>query len=299
MSNLFLGLLLTAVTAFWGWSFVLIRQVVGDPLHACPVLPFLTLRFFVAAALLAPFALRKMGPRLARIGAILGMVLAGGYVFQTEGLRYTTPTNSALITGLFVVFVPAWDWILYRRRQRAELWAATAMSLAGVLLLVGHTPTSMRGGDLLTLGCAACYGLHVSLLSHIAKQEAALPLTWIQMLTVGACCGAAWPAVDPVVWPAAHFWPAILVMGVVGSALAFYIQTLVQGRLSSVGTALILCSEPLFGALAGYLFAHDRLRPAQLAGALLIVIAIFFDEVCTTLQIKSAKAQNARAPAEP
>jgi len=287
VSNPFLCLLLIGVTAFWGWSFVLIRQVVGDPLDSCPVLTFLGLRFLVAAALLLPFALRHTGRRLWRVGAGLGLVLAAGYVCQTEGLRYTTPTNSALITGLFVVFVPAWDRVLFRIRPRASLLIAVAMSLAGVCLLVGYTPTCMHVGDLLTLACAACFGLHVSLLSHAAKAESPLPLTFVQMLTVGMACSATWPAFEPVAWPAARFWPAIFVMGVVGSALAFYIQTLVQGRLSSVSTALILCTEPLFGALAGYLLAGDRLRPIQLAGALLIVIAIFFDQASTAIQTRS------------
>ena len=282
MSTFLLSLLLVAVTAFWGWSFVLIRQVVGTADHPCPVLTFLALRFLVAAALLAPFALRRTGRRLWRVGAGLGLVLAAGYFFQTEGLRYTTPTNSALITGLFVVFVPAWDRLLFRRRPRRALLVAVGMSLTGVCLLVGHAPSSMRVGDLLTLACAVCYGLHISLLSRFARDEAALPLTLVQMLIVGVACGAAWPVFEPAVWPAARFWPAILVMGVVGSALAFYIQTLVQGRLSAVSTALILCCEPLFGALAGFLFAGDRLRPVQIGGGLLIVAAIFLDAGAST-----------------
>jgi len=299
MSTLILGLMLLAVTAFWGWSFVLIRWVVGDPSHGCPVMPFLALRFLIAAALLLPFAVRDTSRRLWCIGSGLGLVLAIGYFLQTEGLRYTTPTNSALITGLFVVFVPAWDWVLFRIRLRPRLLLAVAMSLAGVFLLVGYTPACVRFGDLLTLGCAACYGLHVSLLSHAAKAEPPLPLTLIQMLTVGLLCSAAWPAMAPVAWPAARFWPAILVMAVVGSALAFYVQTLVQGRLSAISTALILCAEPLFGALSGYLFAGDRLRALQGVGALLIVCAIFFDEICATMQTRKARTPEACAPTEP
>ncbi len=278
MASPLLTLMLVAVTAFWGWSFVLIRQVVGGP-AGCPVLTFLTLRFLIAALLLAPFAWRRIPRRLWPTGGLLGLVLAGGYIFQTEGLRFTTPTNSALITGLFVIFVPVWDGLLFRRHLRQDQLLAAVLCLAGVCLLVGHAPDEMRLGDLLTLACAACYGLHISLLSHLARNEAPLPLTLVQMLTVAAVCGAAWPVFEPLAWPAASVWPAILLMALFGSALAFYIQTLVQGRLPALRTALILCMEPLFGALAGFLLAGDRLSPIQIGGAGLIVGTILFDEI--------------------
>ena len=39
--------------------------------------------------------------------------------------------------------------------------------------------------------------------------------------------------------PSGQVWLSLLLMGVVASALAFYIQTLVQQRLSAAGTAII------------------------------------------------------------
>src|ERR671915_2299721 len=94
-------LLLVLVTAVWGWTFV----VVQDAISAYGVLGFLALRFALASVALAPL-LREMTRRTLLVGAGIGLVLAMGYLFQTLGLLYTTPTNSGLITGLFVVFAP-------------------------------------------------------------------------------------------------------------------------------------------------------------------------------------------------
>src|SRR3712207_744152 len=94
-------LLLVGVTAVWGWTFV----VVQDAISSYGVLGFLALRFALASVALAPL-LPKMTRRTLLVGLGIGLVLGIGYLFQTLGLLHTTPTNSGLITGLFVVFAP-------------------------------------------------------------------------------------------------------------------------------------------------------------------------------------------------
>ena len=81
-------LLLVGVTAVWGWTFV----VVQDAISAYGVLGFLALRFALASVALAPLLL-GMTRRTLLVGSGIGLVLAIGYLFQTFGLRYTTPTN--------------------------------------------------------------------------------------------------------------------------------------------------------------------------------------------------------------
>ena len=102
-------LLLVAVTAVWGWTFV----VVQDAIALYGVLPFLAVRFALAGAVLAPVYARRLTRRSLLVGGGIGVVLAAGYLFQTTGLLFTTPTNSGLITGLFVVFAPLADRLLF------------------------------------------------------------------------------------------------------------------------------------------------------------------------------------------
>jgi drug/metabolite transporter (DMT)-like permease len=112
--RLLYSLLLVGITAVWGWTFV----VVQDAIALYGVLPFLAARFAIAAAALAPFSAPKVTKKMLAVGAGIGLVLALGYLFQTLGLLYTTPTNSGLITGLFVVFAPLSDRLLFGRASR-------------------------------------------------------------------------------------------------------------------------------------------------------------------------------------
>jgi drug/metabolite transporter (DMT)-like permease len=66
--------------------------------------------------------------------------------------------------------------------------------------------------------------------------------------------------------------------------VAFYIQTTVQQRIPAARAAIILTTEPVFAALFGYWLAGDRLSPVQLAGAALILSALFVGEVLPVLR---------------
>ena len=269
MKRILLAGLLVAVTAVWGWTFV----VVKDATAAYGLVGFLALRFAIAAAALAPLCLRRVTRRTLLVGGGIGAAMAAGYLLQTWGLQRTTATNCGLITGLFVVFTPMSAWALFRVRMDWTLLLSVAVSLAGMVLLTGQAPGEFRRGDFLTLGCAAAYGVHIALLSRYAREHDARVLALAQMLAAAVLFAAVWPLVEPIARPSAEVWGALLVTGVVASALAFYVQTLVQQRLSAVSTAIILTMEPVFAALFGYWLAGDRLTAVQLAGAAAILAA--------------------------
>ena len=268
--RIFYTLLLVGITAVWGWTFV----VVQDAIAVYGVLPFLAVRFAIAAAALAPFSATKTTKGVLFAGAGIGFVLALGYLFQTLGLLYTTPTNSGMITGLFVVFAPVADRLLFGAKPARLVLVAVASSLLGMVLLAGGAPDGANGGDLLTLLCAAALGLHISLLSRYAPGHDALALAFVQLLTMALVFGLSWPLFEPVAWPPRGVWVALLVTGLVASAGAFWAQTFVQQKIPAARTAVILTMEPVFAALFGYWLAGDRVVASKLVGAILIDAAL-------------------------
>jgi drug/metabolite transporter (DMT)-like permease len=277
--RLFYTLLLVGVTVVWGWTFV----VVQDAISAYGVLGFLALRFALASVALAPL-LPKITRRTLLVGAGMGLVLAMGYLFQTLGLLYTTPTNSGLITGLFVVFAPLTARIFFKVHISPLVVAAILLSLTGMVLLAGQSPSGVRVGDALTVVCAGALGLHIALLSRYAREHNAGSLALAQMLSMAVLFSLMWPLFEPVAMPPREVLLAIVLTGTVASAGAFYIQTTVQQRIPAARAAIILTMEPVFAALFGYWLAGDRLSPVQLAGAVLILSALVVGEVLPVLR---------------
>ena len=273
--------LLVGVTAVWGWTFV----VVQDAINAYSVLGFLALRFILAGAVLTPFLAPRMTRRTLFVGLGIGLTLAVGYLFQTWGLLYTTPTNSGLITGLFVVFAPLTAWVLFKVRIPPLVIGAIVLSLSGMVLLAGQSASLGRLGDALTVVCAAGLGAHIALLSRYAPEHDAGALALAQMLSMAGLFSVMWVvAPGPITAPPVEVWFAIALTGLVASAGAFYVQTTVQQRIPAARAAIILTMEPVFAALFGFWLAGDRLSPIQLAGAAFILSALVVGEVIPVLR---------------
>lgn len=273
-------MLLVGVTAVWGWTFVVVQDAIG----AYSVLGFLSLRFLLASAALAPVLAFRMTRRTLLVGLGIGLTLAAGYLFQTLGLLYTTPTNSGIITGLFVVFAPLTAWLLFKVRIPRLAVVAILLSLPGMVLLAGQSASLGRIGDALTVVCAMGLGAHIALLSRYAREHDAGALALAQMISMGVLFSVIWPFFEPVAPPPREVWFAVALTGLVASAAAFYVQTTVQQKIPAARAAIILTMEPVFAALFGYWLAGDRLTAVQLSGAALILSALFVGEVLPVLR---------------
>src|SRR2546425_1370096 len=99
-------------TLIWGSTFVMVKRALDD---ASAIL-YVAIRFLVATLVLAWVFRRRWSFRSgsARGGVLAGVCLFAGYAFQTVGLKSTTPSKAAFLTGLTVVVVPLLNSIVYR-----------------------------------------------------------------------------------------------------------------------------------------------------------------------------------------
>jgi drug/metabolite transporter (DMT)-like permease len=290
VNNHLLALLLIMVAALWGWTFV----VVKDAIVVYGVVGFLAIRFTIGALVLGAASARRINAGTLKIGLAIGVVLTGAYYLQTMGLKYTTSTKCGLITGLFVVFAPLAARLLFGVKTSWLFWFAIAMSLTGLGLLTGTGPEPLALGDLLTLGCAVLFGLHIALLARYAREHDAVVLTFAQLSAAALMFIVLWPATEVIAWPSRGVWFALVITGVFASAVAFLVQTFVQQRLPAARTAVILSTEPVFAAIFGYLLHKDRLDSLQIIGAATMVAAILLAEFSSNGRGKKEQGGQAR-----
>lgn len=280
--------LLLAVTFVWGTTFVLVQ----DAIQIIPVFVFLAIRFCVGGLiLLAPViftpSLRiHLKQRTIWLrGALLGIWLFLGYAFQTLGLLYTTPAKSGFITGLCVVLVPVFALLILKKRTPKAAWLGVAIATGGLFLLSHSKTGGINVGDVLTLLCAITFAIQIVYVGKYAPAHAALPLAAIQILTVGVLSLMA-TAFTPV--PVAQLQrellhPTVLwslaITTVLATAVAYFAQMTFQQFTTPTRTALIFATEPVFAALASYLWTSDRLGPASWLGCLLILCGMLVAEL--------------------
>ncbi|MCL6545321.1 MAG: DMT family transporter [Bryobacteraceae bacterium] len=273
---------LLLVVVNWGATFTVVKEALED----ASTLAFLALRFSLASVVLAIVLVPRWGtfhPLAAsvRAGLLAGLALFGGYFFQTAGLRYTSAPNSAFITSLSVVAVPLLAAFVYRSVPRPAEVAGVALATCGLALLTlqGQGP-AMGWGDLLTLGCAFCFGAHVFVLAHFAPRCSfeVLSLTQIGLTAVIALGSFWWAEPARIEWTA-RLWLALGVTGVLATALAFSVQTWAQKHLTPLRTALILAMEPVFAWITSYVAAGESLSPRRATGAMLILAGVLLAEL--------------------
>jgi drug/metabolite transporter (DMT)-like permease len=270
-------LALVAVTAVWGYTFVPMKDAVA----LYPLFAFLAVRFLIASLVLAvPAAprLRTLGRQGWTAGIALGLLLALGYALQTAGLERTTVSSAGFITGLYVVFTPLLGLLLFRTQVGRVVWLGVALAVGGLALLSGVGVGDARGDLLVLLGSAA-YSLQIVLMERYAPRYDAVAFTQAEMLAAFVGFALVAVAVGQVELPSGGtVWGALLVTGVLASALGFLVQTWAQRRLSAARTALAFAMEPVWAGLFGFWLAGDRLGVLGWTGCAVIMAGIVVAE---------------------
>jgi drug/metabolite transporter (DMT)-like permease len=141
-------------------------------------------------------------------------------------------------------------------------------------------PFVWQRGDLIVLGCAICFALHIITVSLFAPRTEALALTVVQVLVVALLSGvASWAFEQRPSAVSADIWRAAAFTGLLATAAAFAVQNSVQTWTTATHTALIFVTEPVFAALFGYLFAGERLTQQALVGGGLVLMGMLLAEL--------------------
>ncbi|PLX19293.1 MAG: hypothetical protein C0601_02250 [Candidatus Muiribacterium halophilum] len=282
MNKLKAIILLLFVNLIWGTTF----SVVKKALNSVKVSDIIFLRFLIGIIVLIPFLYFKKIKSFDRFtiigGSIAGLFLAGGYFFQTLGLKYTGATKSAFVTGLYVITVPFFSYMILKKRPAAKNIYGLIIATLGTILLFLESDISLKlnTGDILTIFCALCFGVQIVILSKFIRKNNFLEFTLIQLIIV--CILAfifSFNHIFEVDILNTALWKVLFVVGFLGTGFCFLGQSISQNSLSADEAAVIYTSEPLFGGIAGFLFLNEILQPFQILGGILIITGILVSEV--------------------
>lgn len=271
MKRLIPDLALLLAATLWGATFTLVKKVV----ETLSAEAFLFWRFLVAACLLLVIAgaARSFSRQGLRYGAALGVFLVAGFWLQTRGLVITTPARSAFLTALAVVLVPLFDYAFYRERVTRAALIATFVAFGGVAVMVGGIRMELNAGDVLTVGCAIAFAIHLILTARASRAASALGLTAVQVSVV-AIAFAPVVAARPLERVGRSELVGILVSAILTTVVTFLLLTWAQARVSATEAAVILSFEPVAAAITSIGFYGEPPTANLLVGGGMIVAAM-------------------------
>jgi drug/metabolite transporter (DMT)-like permease len=288
----------------WGSTFVLVKDALAD----VSVFVYIAIRFALAAAVMALLfrrSLRQLDRHAIWAGVQIGLFMLGGYVFQTAGLQFTTPSKAAFITGCSVVLVPVL-LTFFGRSINFWIWSGAAAALVGLYLLTVPSEGlgALNRGDLLVFVCAIMFALHIIFVGRHVERFSVGALAFLQIATTAVLSTLLVPvfaatSLDPprLVWTGTLIF-AVLITSLGSTVMGFSFQVWAQKHTSSSHAAILLSLEPVFAAVTSWWLAHERLGSRNLAGAALIFVGILLAELKGAAPVAAESPEPTASPVQ-
>lgn len=243
-------------------------------------------RWLIAALVLTPFCLKALWPQRAALRphlpryvvlALLGMVLYQCLAYYAA--HSTSATNMGVICALIPLLGLLLNGVVFRQRVSPAAMLGVALSLAGVLYLLGKgDPASlwsggMNHGDALMLVGATSYALYGILFRRWAPPFGQWLNLYVQvLLAVLLLTPLALNADSLAISPRGV--PLLLFAGIASSILAAYFWMRGLQQLGSERTAIFMNLLPLFTALLASLTLGETIHPYHWLGGGLILLGV-------------------------
>jgi drug/metabolite transporter (DMT)-like permease len=279
-------LALVLCTAIWGVTFVIVKDALAD----VSVLVFLAVRFGLASLVMVAIfwgPIRRMNLRAWWAGAQIGLAMFGGFIFQTVGLRFTTPSKAAFLTGCCVVIVPFLSPLFGEAKITPAVWSAALLTLAGLYFLA--VPSAgfhqLNRGDALVFIAAVCFAFQIIFITRHVAEHPVAGLSFVQVLTAAVLAGFFLPLAAASGWERPRVvWnenvvSAILITSIAATVIALSIQVWAQKHTTPSHAGILFSLEPVFAAITSLLLGRERLGQRALAGAALILFGIIVAEL--------------------
>ena len=296
------NLLLTLTALIWGAAFVA-QDVAADSLGS---FTFNGLRMALAALAMLPViaaldrkarktgqdtSWRGMTPAQRRTlltgGVCCGAMLALASAFQQMGIAMGTGAGKAgFITALYIVLVPIFGIFLKKRVPKA-VWVsvllavaglyclAVLLSVAGLYLLCIGEDFSIAPGDGLLILCALCFSGHILVVDHFSRLTDCVKMSCLQFATAAVLCMGVAVFTEPIdAGTIVECALPLLYAGVLSGAVGYTLQIVAQKDTDPTVASLLMSLESVFAVLAGALVLHQIPTGRELAGCVLMFVAI-------------------------
>ncbi len=262
----------------WGAAFVLMK----DAIEQQPYMDFLATRFTVAALamiLLRPKTSLSFAKGDIAFGALIGFVLALGYITQTIGLEATTAAMSGFLTGLYVVLTPLLAWLVLREKISMKIATGALLAAIGLGILSGAAESvEFQIGQLWLIACAVMYAAHILLLGKFGKGRDSYRFAMLQIAAVAVVTWAFALLDGYQAPPNASVWFAILFTALLSTVFAFWVQTWAQTIIEPSRVALLITSEVVFTAIIAVSVGQEPATLAMVIGGSVMLVAMLLVE---------------------
>lgn len=273
------------ITFIWGGTFVFTKLGLED----CPPSLYIIIRFSIALIIsIIVFGkhLRNISANTLKHGLILGLLFGSGFILQTYGLKMTTVSKSAFITGLTVCITPFAYYFV--ERKSIALWqkAGVVIATIGLWLFTNPQFDNLNFGDIITVVSTFFWAFYITYMDVFTRGRSVFSET-VQLVALQFIAAAPLAGITFFIYDSSDFTVnisknliySLAYNGILASFLLTFIHTSIQRYSTPVKAALIFSLEPVIASVAAVLFIGEILGLRELAGGAILFIGVITSEV--------------------
>jgi len=232
---------------------------------------------------------------------LLSIFLFLGFITQTVGMVYTTASNSAFITGTYIVILPFIQYFIIKKIPSiANVAGIILVSIGfanvagiilvsiGLVLLTGMHSFNFNFGDMLTFICALAFAFHILYVDIFTSEENSdfNALLFGQFIGMLILCTLSTLIFENVLCTLStlifengenfKFTPKILssasliINSVMSTFVGIYLINKYQKYTTPVKAGLIYSMEQVFAVIFSIILLNELFSSVQIAGAIFI-----------------------------
>lgn len=207
-----------------------------------------------------------------------------GFLSQTTGLKYTTASNSAFITGANIVLIPFTQLLLIRKRPKAENVAGIIIVLIGLFFLSDISSMNLNFGDGLTIICAVSFAFYIVLVDKYSEHTDTKALIYGQFIMSTVLSLVFTIIFEGFIYRDIKFdlsrdvILSLLFTSLFNTFLGLYLSTTYQKFTTPVRAGLIFNMEQVFAVISAYFILNELLGFRQAIGAVIMIFGLVVSE---------------------
>ncbi|MBR6548559.1 MAG: DMT family transporter [Clostridia bacterium] len=273
---------------FWGTTFV----AQSDAAEVIAPFTFNGIRSIIGSAVLLPLVLLiGRAPRVEGkaptplkkqwlYGCICGCCLFLATNLQQIGIAYTTAGKSGFVTALYVVLVPVFGLVIFRKKSSWNIWLAVLLAAVGLYLLCVTEGFTVQFGDGITFFCAIVFAFHILAVDKVSDRIAGVTLSCLQFFVSGCLsliCMAIfedpqWSQIEAAAFP-------LLYAGILSCGVAYTLQIVGQKYTDPTIASILMSLESVFAVLSGYLILDETMTSNEKIGCVIMFGAILLAQL--------------------
>ena len=208
-------------------------------------------------------------------GSICGVLLTAASIVQQIGLVHTSAGKAGFITAMYMLLVPIFNLLIFKKRGNARIWISVIIGLVGMYLLCVKEEFILTTGDILIFICAILFSGHILCCDKFAPKSDPIKMSAIQfVITAVLSWIIAFIAEEPSIEKIISATVPILYCGILSGGVGYTLQIVGQKHTDPTAASIIMSLEAVFAVIAGVLLLHEKMTLQEIIGCIIMFAAI-------------------------